>query len=308
MPGDASFPGKSMKVDNIMKDFTLAMVQHDSYLGTMKENLQKTKFYTVKAKKAGADLVVFPEINITGHAAHESLSSYAVPVPNSEPVQELLDLARAYSIYIVAGIVESDGDKIYNTSFIVGPSGYIGKQRKLHLSLNEALFFSEGDCITTFSLPFAKVGIVICYDCTFPEVSRCLCVDGAELILFCNAARHVDTDWIEWSNDKEVQKIIVHDMKDYLSTITRCRALENRCYVGVCNMTGESGKYVGVKSNHAGGSFIIDPYGKIMIESEPQYIEEALTVAKLSSKPLEILRSWDNSPFKKRRPSIYKNI
>ena len=288
-----------------MQDFKLAVVQHESYLGKKSENLQRTIQFVEKAHEAGAQLVVFPEINISGHAAHESLAAAAEPIPSGESVQLLIQCAQKWNIYIAAGMVEKDGSQLFNTQFVVGPEGYIGKQRKLHLSMNEVLYFSPGKEIKAIHLPFAKIGIVICYDCTFPEVSRCLALDGAEVLLFCNAARHVDTEWIDWSDEKSQQAVTVANMKEYLETITRCRALENRCYAGVCNMTGESGKYVGVKSNHAGGCFVIDPYGKIIAESKTPYIEDEMVTADLHASIIAPLRTWENSPYQKRRPALY---
>lgn len=287
-----------------MKDFRLAMVQHDSYLGKRKENFALTVEYVRKAKEAGADLVVFPEIGITGHAGHESIKEYAERVPEGESVQKLISLAKELDIYIVAAVAESADGVIYNTSFIVGPDGYIGKQRKIHLSLDEVKYFTPGDSIDVIELPFAKVGIIICYDCTFPELSRILAVKGAELLLFCNASRHVDTTWVEWSDNEEELDKYAAGVKEYLSIVTRCRAIENRSYVGVCNMTGESGKYVGVKSNHAGGSFIINPYGKILAESKPKIANEMI-VADIKAEVLEPLRTWENSFNVKRRPELY---
>ena len=291
-----------------MQDFRLAMVQHDAYLGKKKENLARTISFVRKAKEARARLVVFPEINISGHAAHESLAASAEAIPDGESIQKLLTLSKELDIYIAAGIVEKEDGHLYNTHFVVGPEGYIGKQRKIHLSMNEVLYFSPGGEIKAISLPFAKIGIIICYDCTFPELTRCLALDGAEVLLFCNAARHVDTEWIEWSKDREAQIPVVAGMKEYLSTITRCRALENRCYAGICNMTGESGKYAGVKSNHAGGCFIIDPYGKVIAQSKTKYIEDEMIFADLHEDIIAPLRALENSPYQKRRPNLYQAL
>jgi predicted amidohydrolase len=288
-----------------MKNFRLAMVQHDAYLCEKRGNLEKTIYYTKKASAAGAHLVAFPELNVSGHAMHPDIHRTAESLPDGESVEVLGKLAKGLNIFIVAGIVELENDKFYNTQFIVGPGGFAGKQRKVHLSLDETLYFSPGETISIIQMPFVKAGIVICYDCIFPEVSRCLALQGAELLLFCNAARHVDVEWIEWSTDREYQADIVKRMKKYLSTITCCRALENRCYAGVCNMTGESGRHVGVKSNHAGGSFIIDPYGKIVKESSVSCMESEMIVADLSGTLVTGLRSHKNNPFKKRRAELF---
>lgn len=84
------------------------MVHHDAYLGKKHENLELTAEFVRKAKQAGADLVAFPEINISGHAAHESLVNSAEPVPDGDSVKRLISMARELGIYIAAGIVERD--------------------------------------------------------------------------------------------------------------------------------------------------------------------------------------------------------
>ena len=104
-------------------------------------------------------------------------------------MRRLERVAAEEKICICAGIAEDDRGIHYNTQFIVGPEGYVGKQRKVHPSQDEYFYFRGGTELPVFDLPFARVGIVICYDNLLPEVPRCLAVAGAELLLSPHAAR-----------------------------------------------------------------------------------------------------------------------
>ena len=84
---------------------------------------------------------------------------------------------------------EKERDIVFNTQVLVGPQGYIGKQRKLHLSRDEVFYYKGGREIPVFDIGPCKVGIVICYDNQFPEVARVLALRGAEVILMPHAGR-----------------------------------------------------------------------------------------------------------------------
>ena len=285
-----------------MKNFKLAMVQHDSYLGKKQENFEKTVYYTKKAKEMGASLVVFPELNVTGHAGSPMLLDEAEDIHTGPCALKLYELAKELDIYIAPGFGNIREGKLYNTQVVIGPGGFMGYQDKVHLSNDEVNYFSGGASFNLIELPFAKVGINICYDIHFPEGGRCLMVQGAELLLYPHAARYSDGEW----NDDEIKKAqTVARAKDNFSVLARCRAMENHCYLGLCNMTGESGKYAGVRANHAGVSFIIDPHGKILAESKTTRMEDEIIVADISAEVLEKSRSGTNTPAKKRRPELY---
>ncbi len=95
----------------------------------------------------------------------------------------MTELAIELGVTISAGIAEDDLGIHYNTQFLVGPEGYIGKQRKIHLSRDEYYYFRAGTHMPVLAIPGARVGTVICYDSEFPEPARCLAVKGAEVIL-----------------------------------------------------------------------------------------------------------------------------
>ncbi len=132
-----------------------------------------------------ADLLVLPELCNSGYnfESAEQARSTSETIENSPFVAYLEGLCRQHKLYIVAGINERDGDRLYNSAVLLGPGGYIGKYRKMHLYLNEKDFFTPGDCgLPVFDLGRCKVGILICFDWLFPEIWRILGLKGADLV------------------------------------------------------------------------------------------------------------------------------
>jgi predicted amidohydrolase len=289
-----------------MKDFRIALVQHNCYVGHKSENLDSTISWIKKAKSEGADLVCFPETNITGHAGHPSVIKGAEALPGGPSVDILVKLAMDLKIFICAGIVEDDMGITYNTQFMAGPEGYIGKQRKIHLSLDEYFYFRGGTQIKVFDLPFARIGIIICYDNLFPEISRCMALKGAELLLCPHAARHAAGNWIEWSTDKNYRKNIVRQQKEDFTKLHSCRSFDNGCYVAVCNMMGQSARDIeGVVANHAGGCMVFNPKGNIIRESTTEDFVEEMVIADLTGKEVADRRAEGNFNLKIRKPELF---
>ncbi len=147
-------------------------------------------FYTARLEEAASsrvDLVCLPElINTTGLPGDVSDLAEPIPGPTSE---RLADVARTCGLYIAASILERQGDGIHNTGLLIDRTGgVLGKYRKTHLPIGEALFggTTPGEGYPVFRTDFGTVGIMICYDGHFPEVPRILSLAGAEVILFSN--------------------------------------------------------------------------------------------------------------------------
>ena len=97
------------------------------------------------------------------------------------------DFARHHQVYLVAGLTEREGSKLYNTGVLVGPDGFIGKYRKAHLWNLEKLWFTAGDSgFPVFDTPIGRIGLLICWDIWFPEVPRILSQQGADIICSLN--------------------------------------------------------------------------------------------------------------------------
>ena len=137
------------------------------------------------------ELVLFPELVIHGHCTPNTWA-LAEPVPDGPSVAALVKIAKRHRLVLCAGMSEKERDIVYNTQVLVGPDGYIGKQRKLHLSRDEGFFYKGGRDINVFDIGPCKVGIVICYDNQFPEISRVLALRGAEVMLMPHAGANED--------------------------------------------------------------------------------------------------------------------
>ncbi len=160
----------------------------NSELGKPDRALAAIAGWCERAAAEGAELVLFPELVVPGHCAPNTWD-LAEPVPDGPSVRRLVALAHQHGLFLSAGLAEKERDIVYNTQIIVGPLGYTGKQRKLHLSRDEVLYYKGGRELPVFDLGKCKVGIVICYDNLFPEPARILALRGADILLMPHAAR-----------------------------------------------------------------------------------------------------------------------
>jgi len=266
-----------------MQDFRIALVQQDSPVRDKAGNLARTLQWIRKAAKKNAQIVVFPELSVTGHAGCDEMIARAEPVPDGPAVRALMKAAAENGIYVCAGLAEVERGAFYNTQVLVGPDGYVGKQRKVHLSADEYFYFRGGTDMPLFDLPFARVGILVCYDNNVPEVARCLAVRGMELHLATLAAR--DNPWYR---DAAKRRRKVQATKNHWRLELACRAWDNGCYVAVCNAAGRSARGIrGVEANHYGGCMVFDPWGKATAESRSRDVKEEMLVAQIDSKVFE---------------------
>jgi len=287
--------------ESLVEDLMLALVQHNSPVGKKAENLAATIAWVKRAKRRGADLVCLPELGLTGHAGHPEMVSEAEPVPEGDCCRRLADLARRSDVVIAAGIAEEDRGVHYNTQFVVGPEGYIGKQRKVHLSRDEYFYFRHGTRLPVLDIGRAKVGIVICYDNIVPETSRCLAVAGAEVLLCPHAAR-----FGAWPPTSAGQRKAVEDTKSRWRMLHRTRAYDNGCYVALCNAAGRAAVGLrGVEANHAGGCMVVDPAGEVVAESRARDIREEMIVVRLEAEAVAARRRQACFNLQTRRPEAF---
>jgi predicted amidohydrolase len=132
-----------------------------------------------------AGLWVLPELALTGYEfrGRDEAFELAEEVPNGESTEWLISLCKQKNCVAVMGIVEREGDKVYNACVMVGPNGMLGKYRKLHLFDKETQRFDPGDLpYPVIDIGSARVGMMICYDWFFPEAARTLALKGAQII------------------------------------------------------------------------------------------------------------------------------
>lgn len=187
-----------------------------------------------------ADLIVLPELCMCGYlfADRTQLRSVAQPVPNGEIVRQMQMLSERYRAAILFGMAELDGTHIYNTAVAVDNGRYVGKYRKVHLSDLEKELFDRGTQTTcVLSVGGVRIGVQICFDLWFPEVSRAQRRQGAELL--CALADFGGpTTW----------------------DIARTRAIENRLPLLLCNRIGQENTSE-IQADFLGKSCLILPSG-----------------------------------------------
>ena len=224
----------------------IATVQMDVTLGEVDRNLQAIEERFRKAVSSGASLVIFPECAVTGYC-FESLDEalpFAQPIPGpaTERVAKVCAELDAFAIF---GMLEQDGDQVFNAAVLAGPSGVVGSYRKTHLPfLGIDQYVSYGD--RPFDVHQAgdvNVGMNICYDSAFPEASRCLTLLGADLIA-------LPTNW-----PPGAECVAGHALNT--------RAMENAVYFAAANRVGEERGF-----RFIGLSRICGPDGSTLAASE----------------------------------------
>ncbi|MGH9432897.1 MAG: carbon-nitrogen hydrolase family protein, partial [Terriglobia bacterium] len=165
-----------MKVAAVQMDVTI--LKKDFNLDVVLENLEA-------AARAGAKLAVFPECALSGYC----FTSKAEALPETEPVpgpatEKIAAATQRLDCTVVVGMLERDGDRIYNSAVVVAPQGILGTHRKVHLlCLGIDRFDDLGDKpFPVFQTPAGKIGINICYDCSFPESGRVVKLKGGQIL------------------------------------------------------------------------------------------------------------------------------
>lgn len=268
----------------------VAGVQMDPKIGEIDSNLRTIVDRFQEAAANGANLVVFPECALSGYGfgSREEAMIYAesIPGPGVEVIAAKCAQAGAYCIF---GLLERDGDRLFNACVLVGPSGLIGSYRKIHLPfLGVDRFADPGD------RPFAvheagglRIGMHICYDGAFPEASRVLALLGADLLV-------LPTNWPTHS-----ECAAEHMMA--------CRAMENVVYTMAVNRVGEESGF-----KFIGRSSIVDTAGNRLAFASPdaeEILYAEIDPAKARQKKL-IRRPGlhEIDRFADRRPSFYGPI
>jgi predicted amidohydrolase len=279
----------------------------NGFLGEPLRVLKNIDGWCEAAANAKAELVLFPELAIHGHCTPNTWE-LAEPVPNGPSVNSLAEIARRYGLVLCAGMSEKERDIVYNTQVLVGPEGYIGKQRKLHLSRDESFYYKGGREINVFDIGSCKVGIVICYDNQFPEVSRVIALRGADVILMPHAAR-----FKPWDDTSESQSAARRSSHNFLKKYA-LRARENACFAILTDQAGRAGQVdlwpadSENQPHHAGAALIWGPDGELLASTQEERIAEEMIVATLDSALLNRERSLANYMLRTRRPELFGEL
>ena len=256
--------------------------QFNPLFGEVKQNLD-----AVVSRLAGveADLIVLPELFTTGYQfiSKAEVQALAEPVPAGPTTQRLMEVARRQGMFLIAGLAESEGDRCYNSSVLLGPSGFLGCYRKTHLFFEETLYFVPGDTgFHVWDIGIAKVGMLICFDWFYPEAARTLALQGADIL--CHPSN-----------------LVLPHCPDAM--ITRC--LENGVFSITANRVGVEQRGDKSPLRYIGQSEIVTPKGAVLSRASKDKEEMGLAEIDPRQARIKSLNSY-NDLFKDRRPALYE--
>jgi N-carbamoylputrescine amidase len=236
------------------------------------------------AKKAGADLVCFPELNLTGYSNRREIVDHAISADGPE-IDVLIRLAKEQGIVMLVGFVEmGTNERLYASHVVITPQGRTGIYRKLHLAPPESDYFSPGESLPVFQWSGIRFGIQLCYDAHFPDLSTRMAEAGADMIFIPHASPRGQ------AADKH-QSWMRH---------LPARAFDNGFFVVACNQIGDNQNGL----TFPGNAVIFSPSGEIIdthLSDKP-----GLLVANLTSDQIEHVRGHRMRYFfPNRRPGIY---
>jgi predicted amidohydrolase len=240
--------------------FRIALAQISCEQGNKEKNLETIRENVAKAKREGAQLVIFPELSLTGYVVRDQIYELAERIhgPSTRFVEELAKESKLHIIFGMPEASEKAQATLYNSAILVGPKGVIGKYHKMYLPTHsvfeEKRYFRPGYQVAVFDTKLGKIGLVICYDIYFPEVTRLTRLKGAQLIVCISASPGI--------------------RRSFFETLTTARAIENTAFLAYVNMAGiEDGL------QFWGGSRMIGPGGRIIAQAK--YDEEDFVVAEV---------------------------
>jgi predicted amidohydrolase len=264
----------------------LALAQISSKRESKSENLLKIEKLTLKAKEQGADLIIFPEMSLTGYVVLDQVYELAetIPGPSTEKVEALAKKTGMHIIFGMPELSEKTQATIFNTAVIVGPKGLVGKYRKMYLPTHsvfeEKRYFRPGYEVAAFQTELGNIGLSICYDIFFPEVYRLTRLKGAQLLVCISASPAV--------------------RRGYFEILTSARALENTAFLAYVNLAGvEDGL------QFWGGSRLVCPTGDAVAKAK--YDEEDFVICEVDFNDLRASETFIPT-LRDLRPELFDKL
>jgi len=256
---------------------SIALAQINTVLGNVPRNLEKHLDYIHQAESNGADLLIFPELSLTGYVLQDLVPTVACqPQPVDPTFRPLLDASR--KLDIVVGFVEEDSrNRFYIASAYLSRGEVVHVHHKVYLPtyglFDESRFFAWGDSIQAFDTRVGRTGMLICEDFWHASPPYLLWLDGADLFLFCSAS---PSRGLTAAPMLESARWVNHILRAYSSVYTAFVAHTNR--VGY-----EDGL------NFWGGAAVFDPNGEQI--GQGPYHEESLTLVEIDLNQLHRTRA-----------------
>jgi N-carbamoylputrescine amidase len=274
------------------------------------QNLERAIDRLRDAASKGAQIVCLPELFQTQYFCQRedaALFDLAEPIPGPTTAR-LAEVAKQLRIVLIASLFEKRAPGVYhNTAVMIDADGSVrGIYRKMHIPDDplyyEKYYFTPGDLgFKAFDTAVGRVGTLVCWDQWYPEGARLTALQGAQVLFYPTA--------IGWHPDEKAQ--YGEAQYDAWETIQRAHAIANGVYVAVVNRVGfEQGDIRGNKAQGKGlefwgGSFIADPFGRVIAKGS--HDKEEILIAEVDSRVLEDTRR--NWPFlRDRRIDAYAPI
>lgn len=261
----------------------VGLAQLECSVGHVEENCCKIEGFCRRAADGECDVVIFPEMTDTGYVPEvitEKASSW-----DDLPFQTARRCASDLQLFVICGLSEREGDRLFNSQAIISPDGnLLGRYRKTHLftpdPIQEERIFSPGTSLTLLTLQNLTWGFSICYDLRFPELYRLLALRGAEVLVNSTA----------WPLTRE----------RHWEVLTKARAIENQAYFVGVNRVGSDNDF-----RFCGRSRIIDPFGELVAEASAD--QEELLVGEIDAEKIHRFRT-KIPVFSGRRADLYGNL
>lgn len=285
------------KYQRYEKTLTLACVNYRTVWGDKVANLEKMKGIVATAAGQGNNIIVFPELALSGYdcgpspCSHHQNTAETIPGPATE---EMAKAAKENDVYVIFGMPERDKEKpdtLYIATPLIGPEGLIGVYRKIHLAspprFTETSCFTGGSELPVFETRYGPIGVQICRDFwLFPELSRILALKGAKILInTCGSPTGLTKAY-------------------FIVQQTGCRATENTVFAVSANLVGQDLNTVFVGHSCITGPDVPSP---IKICAEAGDAEEIIS-ATLNMQRLDIYRASSNWPRDRRSDIILREM
>ncbi|HET9848036.1 MAG TPA: nitrilase-related carbon-nitrogen hydrolase [Candidatus Dormibacteraeota bacterium] len=244
---------------------TVALAQVDAALGDRDKNLERHRGWIQRARNSGAQLVVFPELSLTGYFLKDLVAETAVSI-ESPTVKQLSELSRDIDI-VVGLVIEEPDHRYFNASLYFSAGELVHLHRKVYLPtygmFDDTRYFATGNRFRSFKTSFGRAGMLICEDIWHLSSAYVLSLEGVDMIICPSASpgRGISTD--ERLGTAESYEILCRTYAQFLTS-----------FFLYCNRVGyEDG------ANFWGGSMVIGPNGDIIARETDA--DEALVVARV---------------------------
>lgn len=268
----------------------VASLQLEPVVGEPDANLANSLGKAREAIEAGAQLLVMPELTNSGYVfeSRPEAFSLAEEVPSGPASRAWAKLCAEAGVYLVAGVAEREGERLYNSAAVFSPQGHLGTFRKVHLWNEENLYFEPGDRgFPVWHTPIGRIGAAICYDIWFPETHRLCALQGADIIC-------VPTNWVPIPGQAPGERAMAN-------ILAMANAHSNSVFIAAADRIGTE------RGQEFVGQSLIVSYTGWPVAGPASADKEEIIYADVDLGEARAKRNWNdfNQPLRDRRTDVY---